>query len=183
MRDGCDTGGGGYAVTSTLVPSVELLDLVELLALSELVEEDVAPFAPVAVLLEAELLELLAAEALAVVAAFSNAAISASTTATCEATSCASVALAVVFEASSVANSFSRVASCFCKEAICAVLLLELLDPTAETMMLSPDSGPTRCPPLIDVTAGCHDAVGQGAVKIGKDSWPTAPWCALRGPT
>jgi hypothetical protein len=105
----------------------------------ELLEEDVAPFDAVASVAEpfaAELLELLAAEAPPLVAAFSSAAISASTTATCEATSCASVALAAVFDASSVANSFSRDTSCFCKAAICAALLLELLDPTAETIML-----------------------------------------------
>jgi hypothetical protein len=114
-----------------------LLDDVELL---ELLEAAVVLFdavALVAVLLEAELLDLLAAEALAAVLAFSAAAISASTSAISEATNCAAVALAAVFDASSFDNSFSRVASCFCKEAICVALLLELLDPTAETMTLS----------------------------------------------
>jgi hypothetical protein len=118
----------------------------------ELVEEDVALLdaaAFAAVVLEAELVELLAADALALVAAFSNAAISASTTATSEATSCAAVALAVVFEAASVAICFSRVASCFCKAAICAVLLLELLDPTAETMALSFTVGRLDARPLV----------------------------------
>jgi hypothetical protein len=100
-------------------------------------------------LLEAVLLELLAAAALAVVLVFSNAAISASTTAISEDTICASVALALDFEASSVATCFSREASCFCKAAICAVLLLELLDPMAETMALSCTFGGLHAHPLV----------------------------------
>jgi hypothetical protein len=127
-----------------------LLDRIELV-------DDVEPFeaAPLALTLlavaplEAVLLELLAAAALAVVLVFSNAAICASTTAISEDTICASVALALDFEASSVAISFSREASCFCRAAICVVLLLELLDPTAETMALSFTLGRLDARPLV----------------------------------
>jgi hypothetical protein len=132
--------------------------------LLDFVEEDVAPLdvlafaaAPFTPLLEAEplaaeafeLLELLEAEALAAALVFSRAAISASTTAISEDTICASVALAAVFEAASVAICFSREASCFCRAAICAVLLLELPDPTAETMALSFTFGRLDARPLI----------------------------------
>jgi len=109
--------------------------LLDWVALEELLD-DVVPFE--ALMLELLAAELFAAEVLAVVLVFSKAAISDSTTAICEDTSCASVALALDFEASSVAISFSSVASCFCRAAICAVLLLEVLDPTAETMASPP---------------------------------------------
>jgi hypothetical protein len=115
-RDRSDVPGDGYAVTFRLVPRVESLDRA---------------------LLKALLLEVLAAEALAPALVFCNPAISASTTAISAATACASVALALDFEDSSVAICFSREASCFCRAAICVVLLLELLDPTAETIALS----------------------------------------------
>lgn len=129
-----------YAVTSTLVPSVELLDFF-------LLEEAAAPFVAelsVAALLPAELADdalwaLCADEALAAsVLALLNAAISASTMAICEDTICSSVALAPDFEASSAASSFSYAFSCFSSVAICELLLLELLEPTAETTMLFP---------------------------------------------
>jgi hypothetical protein len=83
-----------------------LVEPPELLELEDVPLADAVALADV--LLAVALLDLLAAEVLAAVLAFCAAAISASTRAISEATNCAAVALALLFEASSLTNSFSR---------------------------------------------------------------------------